>query len=628
MALEYKAELERVASRDGAHGLKRVCLLQNEASEETQQCETPLQWAVTTPRTYFMLEPSQKRAATVAARPMEDAAFLRRLRLFAGSAGTSEVEDGALAEGAAETAGPLAQAIAQAPLRLVSKSWARMFSAAAIHADAFGAARRLLQPVEAAEGLSRVFDQKLNYVRAEFEGEESVPHHTGGGPVTHIPFADCAWRSALGYVPDGMHDEEEQGPEFATQPIFAWERRPAHEELIARATTGLEFHEAACSWDSGFDTPGEYCNEIQNLRKDFADALVQREWFVDVEDVTCTKWVRGVEDFLDKLMPRWDEQVGCSEMTRRAEPARKVFRVVPLAYSVAELAHERARGSLYNETPYGDRRSCVEFHGGFVLTADGALPLLPSGDGHGNGRGMGPGATAKVLERAAERDRRAAEELRDEEGWNTALATAALAASSAAFTAQAAACRRTSVAPTIYALCAMRALVAAGRAEVPEQSILGRFCSVGLPPELFRRIALMIGVGDERDASQGSAVLRRMEISMEKVDAPWGDWDKRENYCTSDHGRDKWEKRRLIIPQVVLKLDLHGQELEIKGRLSGFEVPCSHETPYFGWGGRYYLTDDKKKLMRNRKNFATYKKKALPLQIDRDAMIPVTFTGG
>ena len=59
--------------------------------------------------------------------------------------------------------------------------------------------------------------------------------------------------------------------------------------LIARATTGLEFHEAACSWDSGFDTPGEYCNEIQNLRKDFADALVQREWFVDVEDVTCTK---------------------------------------------------------------------------------------------------------------------------------------------------------------------------------------------------------------------------------------------------------------------------------------------------------------------------------------------------
>ena len=179
-----------------------MCLLQNEASEETQQCETPLQWAVTTPRTYFMLEPSQKRAATVAARPMEDAAFLRRLRLFAGSAGTSEVEDGALAEGAAETAGPLAQAIAQAPLRLVSKSWARMFSAAAIHADAFGAARRLLQPVEAAEGLSRVFDQKLNYVRAEFEGEESVPHHIGGGLVTHIPFADCAWRSALGYVPD------------------------------------------------------------------------------------------------------------------------------------------------------------------------------------------------------------------------------------------------------------------------------------------------------------------------------------------------------------------------------------------------------------------------------------------
>ena len=288
MALEYKAELERVASRDGAHGLKRVCLLYNKDREETQQCETPLQWAVTTPRTYFMLEPSQKRAATVAARPMEDAAFLRRLRLFAGSAGTSEVE-GALAEGAAETAGPLVQAIAQAPLRLVSKSWARMFSAAAIHADAFGAARRLLQPVEAAEGLSRVFDQKLNYVRAEFEGEESVPHHIGGGLVTHIPFADCAWRSALGYVPDGMHDEEQQGPEFATQPIFAWERRTAHEELIARATTGLEFHEAACSWDSGFDTPGEYCNEIQNLRKDFADALVQREWFVDVEDVTCTK---------------------------------------------------------------------------------------------------------------------------------------------------------------------------------------------------------------------------------------------------------------------------------------------------------------------------------------------------
>ena len=623
MAREYKAELERVALRDGAHGLKRVCLLYNKDREETQQCETPLQWAVTTPRTYFMLEPSQKRAATVAARPMEDAAFLRRLRLFAGSAGTSEVE-GALAEGAAETAGPLVQAIAQAPLRLVSKSWARMFSAAAIHADAFGAARRLLQPVEAAEGLCRVFDQKLNDMRAEHEGEESVPYHTGGGHFTHIPFADSAWRSVLGYVPDGMHDEEEQGPEFATQPIFAWERRPAHEELIARATTGLEFHEAACSWDSGFDTPGEYCNEIQNLRKDFADALVQREWFVDVEDVTCTKWVRGVEDFLDKLMPCWDEQLGYLRRTGRAEPARKVFRVVPLAYSVAELAHERARGSLYNETPYGDRRACVEFHGGFVLTADGALPLLPSGDG----RGMGPGAAAKVLDRAAERDRRAAEELRDEEGWNTALATAALAASSAAFTAQAAACRRTSVAPTIYALCAMRALVAAGRAEVPEQSILGRFCGVGLPPELFRRIALMIGVGAERDASQGSAVLRRMEISMEKVDAPWGDWDKRENYCTSDDRRDGWEKRRLIIPQVVLKLDLHGQELEIKGRLSGFEVPCSHETPYFGWGGRYYLTDDKKKLMRNRKNFATYKKKALPLQIDRDAMIPVVFTGG
>ena len=74
MALEYKAELERGASRDGAHGLKRVCLLQNEASEETQQCETPLQWAVTTPRTYFMLDPSQKRAATVAARARAAAA--------------------------------------------------------------------------------------------------------------------------------------------------------------------------------------------------------------------------------------------------------------------------------------------------------------------------------------------------------------------------------------------------------------------------------------------------------------------------------------------------------------------------------------------------------------------------
>ena len=114
---------------------------------------------------------------------------------------------------------------------------------------------------------------------------------------------------------------------------------------------------------------------------------------------------------------------------------------------------------------------------------------------------------------------------------------------------------------------------------------------------------------------------------MEKVDAPWGDWDKRENYCTSDDRRDGWEKRRLIIPQVVLKLDLHGQELEIKGRLSGFEVPCTYETSYFGWG-RNYLIGDKKKLMRNRKKFATYKKKALPLQIDRDAMIPVTFTGG
>ena len=135
-----------------------------------------------------------------------------------------------------------------------------------------------------------------------------------------------------------------------------------------------------------------------------------------------------------------------------------------------------------------DYRDYVNFpSGGLVLTAgrdaDGRFPDDPyfdpqtlNGDLTAAGelpssayRHMGEGGVwaAHELECAAARDRRTAAGFpRATRSWDTAKPVAALEASSAAYSAMAAACRRSSRLPVLYTLCAMRALVAAKRGEL------------------------------------------------------------------------------------------------------------------------------------------------------------------
>ena len=121
-----------------------------------------------------------------------------------------------------------------------------------------------------------------------------------------------------------------------------------------------------------------------------------------------------------------------------------------------------------------------------------------------------------MLDRAAEHDELAAENLR-EEAWDTTLPVAALEANSCALRAKAAACRRASTVPTLYALCTLRALVAARRAEAPASG--GALFQPGLPTELFRRICLMIGDGGAPAREPGPVAVLALPHTTEGASA-------------------------------------------------------------------------------------------------------------
>ena len=520
----------------------------------------------------------------------------------------------ALSLPSAPAATPLMQAIALAPLRLVSKSWARVFSAEAIHADAFCTARRLLPPVEAPNGLAN-FHHHL--------GPHTVPAESRG-----------AWELLL--------SDESREVYCKASPVCAWEPRPAHEELVARAVAALDFHRAASMWAQtgwhGYETAP------MNV-SDFADALVGREWLVDVERVT----VMGPDDddasvirFAHELMPHnCDPRLadahedGKPRRIWRWLMRRRALRVVPFAYTVGEVCdkegEEEWRGSNR------DYRDYINFpSGGLVLTAgrdaDGRFPDDPyfdpqtlNGDLTAAGelpssayRYMGEGAVwaAHELECAAARDRRTAAGFPTAtRSWDTAKPVAALQASSAAYSAMAAACRRSSRLPVLYTLCAMRALVAAKRARAPASGV-GLLCRASLlPRELFRRICLM-AEGDG-DVNVENIALSRIEVQFGQTDLWYDENDEEEAAYWNNQSRciSRCTHRR-IFPRVVLTLHdvtTRSHELKITGRLSGFDVllPSSH---------RYDKCepDAKRCVMNNLRKIAAYKATAMPKQVGRN----------
>lgn len=456
----------------------------------------------------------RKRRFAFVTHSLKDKAFLQRLASLASagpttpssSRGLYELDlEKALEEGQAETADALVTAVMQAPLRLVSKCWARVFSVNAIHSRYFCAARRLLTPVEAGQGLSRIFDEVAQ--------------------AWHGMVAEDVWQCVLSELMDYLDEEPSS---LAPLSIFAWESRPAQEELFARAAAGLKFYSTASEFAN---TPSDGSNPyvIRGLRTDFCDALVQREWFVDVESVKAEG--DHATRFARELMPAGSlvtppiKQPGKIQIVlsrgqelHEAERTRRAIRVVPFAYSAAKLADEVAHAERARQE-WPDDRDYVSFCGGFALTADGNLPSLA----HRN-IDHGPARAAKLLERAAEQDQRAAENLR-EEAWDTTLPVAALEANSCALRAKAAVCHRASTAPTLYALCTLRALVAARRAVAP--AAYGTLFRPSFPTELFRRICHMIGDGDTTAQVPGPvAVLDSVQIYMEDVEVSSTSWSK------------------------------------------------------------------------------------------------------
>ena len=524
----------------------------------------------------------------------------------------------ALSLPSAPAATPLMQAIALAPLRLVSKSWARMFSAAAIHADAFCTARRLLPPVEAPNGLANLHHHL---------GPHAIPAESRG-----------AWEYLL--------SDESREVYCKASPVCAWEPRPAHEELVARAVAALDFHRAASMWAQtgwhGYETAP------MNV-SDFADALVGREWLVDVERVTIMGPVdddASLTRFARELMPHncggprhfdpHELEDGKPRRIWRWLMRRRALRVVPFAYTLSEVhdkeGEEEWRGSNR------DYRDYVNFpSGGLVLTAgrdtDGRFPddpyfdpqtlnsdLTAAGELPSSAyRHMGEGAVwaAHELECAAARDRRTAAGFPTAtRSWDTAKPVAALEASSAAYSAMAAACRRSSRLPVLHTLCAMRALVAAKRAHAPASGV-GLLCRASLlPRELFRRICLM-AVGDG-DVNVENIALSRIEVRF-AYNELYSDEDDSSDSSSSRSNRRRIVSRcthRRIFPRVVLTLHdvtTRSHELKITGRLSGFEM-------LFPEGSGYHdcEPDAKRCVMNNLRKIAAYKAAAMPKQVGRN----------
>ena len=522
----------------------------------------------------------------------------------------------ALSLPSAPAATPLMQAIAVAPLRLVSKSWARVFSAEAIHADAFCTARRLLPPVEAPNGLANLHHHL---------GPHAVPAESRG-----------AWELLL--------SDESREVYCKASPVCAWEPRPAHEELVARAVAALDFHRAASRWASGWHG---YETAPVNV-SDFADALVGREWLVDVERVTIMGPVDGDASlirFARELMPHncggprhfdpHELEDGKPRRIWRWLMRRRALRVVPFAYTLSEVQEKEDEESWH---PNRDYRDYVNFpSGGLVLTAgrdaDGRFPDDPyfdpqtlNGDLTAAGelpssayRHMGEGAVwaAHELECAAARDRRTAAGFPTAtRSWDTAKPVAALEASSAAYSAMAAACRRSSRLPVLYTLCAMRALVAAKRARAPASGV-GLLCRASLlPRELFRRICLM-AEGDG-DVNVENIALSRIEVKF-GYNELYSDEDDSSDSSSSRSNRRRIVSRcthRRIFPRVVLTLHdmtTRSHELKITGRLSGFEM-------LFPEGSGYHdcEPDAKRCVMNNLRKIAAYKATAMPKQVGRN----------
>ena len=124
------------------------------------------------------MQAAKRREFAFVSHPLKDKGFLRRIIVWSGAGPTKQPRRPyeldlakAFEEGQAETADALVQAVMQAPLRRVSKRWARIFSADSIHGKYFGAPRRLLAPAEAGQGLSRIFDA-LARDEEEFDAED------------------------------------------------------------------------------------------------------------------------------------------------------------------------------------------------------------------------------------------------------------------------------------------------------------------------------------------------------------------------------------------------------------------------------------------------------------------------
>ena len=559
------------------------------------------------------MQAAKRREFAFVSHPLKDKGFLRRIIVWSGAGPTKQPRRPyeldlakAFEEGQAETADALVQAVMQAPLRRVSKRWARIFSADSIHGKYFGAPRRLLAPAEVGQGLSRIFDA-LARNEEEFDAEDVWQQVLAG------PEPRPAWQQML------ARPEPSDDGSFARLSIFAWESRPAREELFARAAAGLEFYSTASEFAN---TPrdGSERHVIHGLRRGFADALVQREWFVDVE--SCKADGNSAIRFARELMPPGSLVASPEASSDRfgrvtyelheADRTRHAIRVVPFAYSVAELAEEVAWARDMDDREY------VPFGGGFALTAKGTLPALAH-----RVVDNGSSGAARLLDRAAEHDELAAENLR-EEAWDTTLPVAALEANSCALRAKAAACRRASMVPTLYALCTLRALVAARRAEAPASG--GALFQPGLPTELFRRICLMIGDGGAPAREPGPvAVLDRLMVSLKEVDCSSTSWfDPRGE--DSDEESDPYgyaPKYHVVVPLVELSFTVGGEALRIKGRLSGFETFATYGMDYdddqyrpvnkFSLEWKLQWTGPRHDRRRN-----TLKDNAMPKQIDRE----------
>ena len=545
-------------------------------------------------------------AAVDATRALGDASLIRRLAEFVGP-GRADLEV-ALRETEAPQVTPLVFAVAVAPLRLVSKSWARTLSPSAIHGRAVAPARRLAAQVELPKGLAAY-----------------IAEHSDNGTYDHLS-SGLSWHYLLR---DSCSDCEHYWDDdilFETAAVLAWEPRPAPEELFARAKAALEFHCAATRWAGRpvRHPPPLFAGDplLPELRRRFADALVQREWVVDVDTVTIgAEGSDRLVQFARELLPPGaivDERprVPNTKVPSPFAPSRVVsamglfapetvlknaLRVVPLAFSAQCLLKEEDYAD--DQSPDLDERESIAFPGGFALTAAGELPASAY-----RGFGGGPVGAAVALEGAAAKEQEAIDALEveewDDEGVRTA-SIAALAASRAAYTAMAATLRRSSQTPALYALCSMRALVAARRAEPLEASGVALLCRAQLPREIFRTISSLIGDAAGVAADPNLVKMTRMR------GAGWRGAVARDDDLVVMTGMDLFFDRvarttthpleeaededvsggnESIVPRVVLTFrptedswqQNHRRDLLVSGWLHGFEVFHGHE-----YGGRW-----------------------------------------